>query len=166
MLQLLGFSIEFVVLHVGNPAGEPIGGDYKARQRRREHFRFQLLFCQQLKLPMFTDAMPKAPPTTHVSENGVDFFAAHPPFLSGSSFSCHSVFAGQQQSRDAHSLRLNVAGPHVSFACSFPMRGARTRKRRERHQQRVREKQRKEREQKQRMIWNKSLSLGRALLHH
>jgi hypothetical protein len=73
MLQLLGFSIEFVVLHVGNPAGEPIGGDYKARQRRREHFRFQLLFCQQLKLPMFTDAMPKAPPTTHVSENGVDF---------------------------------------------------------------------------------------------
>ena len=105
-------------------------------------------------------------PQPHVSENGVDFFAAHPPFLSGSSFSCHSVFAGQQQSRDAHSLRLNVAGPHVSFACSFPMRGARTRKRRERHQQRVREKQRKEREQKQRMIWNKSLSLGRALLHH
>ena len=73
MLQLLGFSIGFVVLHAGKPAGEPIGGDYKARQRRRGHFRFQLLVCQQLKFPMSTDAMPKAP-ATHVSENGVDFW--------------------------------------------------------------------------------------------
>ena len=83
----------------GPPRGQPsgrayrsIGGDYQARQRRREHFRFQLLACQQLKFPMSTDAMPKAP-ATHVSENGVDFFAAHPPFLGGSSFSCHSGFA-------------------------------------------------------------------------
>ena len=59
----------------GQPSGRayrPIGGDYQARQRRREHFRFQLLACQQLKFPMSTDAMPKAP-ATHVSENGVDF---------------------------------------------------------------------------------------------
>lgn len=103
---------------------------------------------------MFTDAVPNEP-TTHVSENGVDFFAAPPPCLSSSSFACHSGFAGHQQPSDAHNFRLNVAGPIVSFATSFPIQGARNRKRRERHQQRVREKQHKDREQKRRIRWNR-----------